>query len=156
MVTDPSTEHMNSPTRLRKNPDIFAKKMSNTRTNFKHFVLRAQKELEALLWICWRSREIFSVSTLRWSHTATINQDNRLSLTQNILYSNFNQFVLSAQEELEALLWICWRSRDIFSVGTLRWSHTATINQDNRLPLTQNLIYHTVTLISPFSALRWS
>ena len=39
-------------------------------------------------------------------------------------------------------------------MSTLRWSHTATINQDNRLSLTQKFVYYTgtLTLISSFSS----
>ena len=44
-------------------------------------VLRAQKELGTHIWTAIGSQVIFSVGDLRWSRTATINQDNWLLLT---------------------------------------------------------------------------
>ena len=49
--------------------------------NFKRTVLRSQKELGAHIWTAIGSQVIFSVRDLRWSRTATINQDNLLLLT---------------------------------------------------------------------------
>ena len=46
--------------------------------NFERTVLRSQKELGAHIWTAIGSQVIFSVGDLRWSRTATINQDNWL------------------------------------------------------------------------------